>query len=261
MHWLRARNCGRWQVIALAARGLYLPSVDARASISREKSREILSPSGIDNKDTFKQRGAGFSLVQRLFDGFEAEHEIARQKNRVDSARNRVADAANSIALRVVQAFLEVQRAHHVRRVAQGNLSELQGLHARVLARVSGGRGNAAEQSESGARLENGKAILAEAEARLRDAQSLYLSIVGRAPASLAQVSAPRHALPKGGVNEAAAAKYNVYRVLAGMGRVVEVLSLEMPAEAVTPKAANIVEGWRVRRIQREGDPHARTTP
>ena len=60
---------------------------------------------------------------------------------------------------------------------------------------------------------------------------------------------------------EEAAAKYNVYRVLAGMGRVVEVLSLEMPAEAVTPKAANIVEGWRVRRIQREGDPHARTTP
>jgi len=179
-----------------AARGLRMPTYDVRVDSGRNWNSTKSSTGVEDTNDIHTRSGVGTVLSQRLFDGFEARHEIARQKNRVDSARWRVADTANSIALRTVQAYLELQRAAAVRSAAHANVSALQALQARVLARVTGGRANAGEESEARARLANAKAVLAEAEARLQDADSLFRSVVGRRPAQLAPATPPRKALP-----------------------------------------------------------------
>lgn len=178
-----------------AARGLALPTIDAQSDVSRHWQKQHYT-AGTQDSGTWNERGAGFTLVQRIFDGFEERHEVARQVNRVESARNRVADTANSLALRAVQAYLEVQRAAHVVDVARGNLASLRKLLDRVKARVAAGKGNAADESEASARIENGKALLQEAEGRLADAQSLYLQIIGRKPGHLATVNPPRKGMP-----------------------------------------------------------------
>jgi outer membrane protein, adhesin transport system len=66
-----------------------------------------------------------------------------------------------------------------------------------VRARSDGGGGSPVDVNVASARLEASKAFLAEAEARNRDARTLYRTVVGRAPGKLQSVSAPVKALPR----------------------------------------------------------------
>ena len=179
-----------------AARATGLPSVDLRSGIGRERSR-TKNGLGLTSDDPWRT-GRDVSLVmsQRIFDGFERGNEVLRQKNRVDSARWRVADTANSIALRTVQSYLELQRAQSVLEAAQGNLSALQKLDSHVRDRVSAGHGDQGDRTESASRVENAKALVFEARERVGIAIALFREVVGRTPARLAAARLPTHALP-----------------------------------------------------------------
>ncbi|MDX2259179.1 MAG: TolC family outer membrane protein [Hyphomicrobiaceae bacterium] len=175
-----------------AARGLKLPTVDLRADAGRARNSYVGESGLEDTNEWHNDRSVGAVVSQRLFDGFEARHEIARQKNRVESARWRVNDTANSIALRAVQAYLEVIRADLVLKAARSNLTQHQTINSRVSARVDQGKADAAEGAEAGARTAAARAIVAEAEARLQDALALFKSVVGRLPGRLAAAPAAR---------------------------------------------------------------------
>lgn len=180
-----------------AARGLGLPTVDVQSKFGRNRNNLETSAGIKTANDWHSQRDVSVVLSQRVFDGFERTHEVARQKNRVDSARWRVADTANSIALRATQAYFEVQRSDAVLAAAQRNLSSLQGLRARVMRRVDAGHGDSAEGTEAGSRVAKARAVVAEARGRLADAKALFQSVVGRAPRRLASAGPPRNSLPR----------------------------------------------------------------
>ncbi len=169
-----------------AARGLNLPTFDVRASTGRHRENSRTELGVVDNNDWHDSNSVGTVFSQRVFDGFESRHEIARQRNRVESARWRVNDTANAISLRAVQAYLEIIRANAVLKAAQANVSAHQNLLSRVQRRVDGGIANAAESAEAGARTANAKALMAQAEEAVLNAQALFKSIVGRMPARLA---------------------------------------------------------------------------
>ncbi len=178
-----------------AARGLRLPTADVRSSVGRHKDYTNTAL-GIETGEFHRHREVSGVVYQRLYDGFEARHEEARQKNRVESARWRVNDTANSIALRVVQAYLELQRAAAVLSAARANLRAHQALMARVSARVDGGRGSSSDASEAIGRTANAQAIVAEAEARLRDADAMYRAATGGPPGALQPVATPAASMP-----------------------------------------------------------------
>lgn len=180
-----------------AARGLYLPTYDVRANTGQHWNSTRIPPTTENTRNWHAPREVSTYFSQRVFDGREADSEVARNKARVESARQRVADTANSIALRAVQSYLELKRAAAVQAAARANLSALQQIASRVRARTDGGRGTAGDDTEAAARVENAKALLAEAEQRLADARALFNSIVGRPPGALADVLAPRKALPR----------------------------------------------------------------
>jgi outer membrane protein, adhesin transport system len=176
-----------------AARGLYLPSLDLKSDLGRHYNTETTGAGIKDENDWHGHRQVHGILSQRIFDGFEARHEVARQKNRVESARFRVNDTANSVALK---AYFEVQRARAVLAAAKSNLSSLKTLQSRVSARVGAGLGNSAEETEAGGRVANATALVAEAENRLQDADALFRAVVGRAPGHLPMTKPPAPALP-----------------------------------------------------------------
>jgi adhesin transport system outer membrane protein len=179
-----------------AARGLRLPTVDVRSDLGKQRHSYEDGDGGGETHDWWGQQTVGTVVSQRLFDGFEARHEIARQKNRVESARWRVADTANSIALRAVQAYLEVMRAHAVLGAAQSNHAQHRSLLSRVKERADAGKANDAEASEAGARAANSAVLLAEAETRARDADAIFREAVGRPPGQLEPVAVPQGSLP-----------------------------------------------------------------
>lgn len=179
-----------------AARGLQLPTVDARAEAGRHRDYSRTATGITTGGDRHWHREVQGVASQRLFDGFETWHEIARQKNRVESARWRVMDTANSIALRAVQAYLELQRAHSVLNTARGNLSSHRALLSRVGGRVAGGRGSSSDLSEAQSRTSQAEALVVEADGRLRDADALFRAVVGRGPGKLAPVGLPAAGRP-----------------------------------------------------------------
>lgn len=179
-----------------AARGLYLPTVDVRGDLGRSESSRT-SGIGIETSGPAHRRREVSGVVsQRIFDGFEARHEVARHRNRVESAKWRVSDTANSIALRAVQAYLEILRARAVLHAAKSNLTQLRSLQGRVAARVSGGKGTSSETAEAAARVAQAQALVAEAVNRIGDAEALYRAVVGKAPHGLSPPTPPRKALP-----------------------------------------------------------------
>lgn len=198
-----------------AARGLQLPTIDLKSDSGRHWNTETTGAGIKDENDWHAHHGVNGVLSQRLFDGFEARHEIARQKNRVESARWRVNDTANSVALRAVQAYLEVLRSAAVLNAARANLQSLRSLKARVSERVSAGKGSASEDTEAGARVANAQALEAEAIGRVQDADALFRSVVGRAPGSLSAVKVPRQALPNSVEDAVAEAKVAAPSIIA----------------------------------------------
>lgn len=180
-----------------AARGLGLPTFDVKTDLGRRRGTDKTRAGIKTNENWHGHRNLSLIMSQRIFDGFERRHEVRRQKNRVESSRWRVADTANSIALRTIQAFFELQRARTVLAVAQSNLSALLGLQARVHERVRSGLGDAGERSETGSRVANARALLIEAQARVADARSLFRAAVGRDPGALKGGRFPQHAMPR----------------------------------------------------------------
>lgn len=75
-----------------AARGLKLPTVDVRSDVGRHREYDRNALGIVTNDDYHRHREHSIIMSQRLFDGFEARHEEARQRNRVELARWRVAE-------------------------------------------------------------------------------------------------------------------------------------------------------------------------
>jgi outer membrane protein, adhesin transport system len=181
-----------------AARGLNRPTVDLSATSGTRIGDIPDNRAGRENRRTGRDRAsAGVTVTQNIFDGYEGQSERRRQGERVNSARSRVTDTANSIALRTAQAYLELQRSGAVVEVARRNVAGHNEILKRVRARSSGGGGSPVDTNVASARLEASKAFLAEAESRRRDADTLYRAVVGRAPGKLHPVLAPVKAMPK----------------------------------------------------------------
>jgi adhesin transport system outer membrane protein len=174
-----------------AARGLQLPTLDVKVDQGRHRDYNRSSIGVVTGGDTHWHTEVHGVATQRLFDGFESRHEIARQRNRVESARWRVMDTANAIALRAVQAYLEVLRVSAVLSAAQANVASHRALLSRVGGRVDGGRAPSSDLSEARSRTAQAEALLVEAEGRLRDADAMFRAVVGRGPAALQPAGLP----------------------------------------------------------------------
>jgi outer membrane protein, adhesin transport system len=182
-----------------AAKGFGLPSVDVRAGIGHRQTEQSATPGGGARGYRERNRGeAGVVVSQRLFDGYETKSQVERQVNRVNSARSRVADTANAIALQATQSYLEIMRTSRVLAIANANVKTHETLLGKVRARVEGGRGPGAEVAQATARLQAAKAARVEAQARHKDAESLFRAVVGtQPPKKMEAVNPPSKLLPK----------------------------------------------------------------
>lgn len=193
------------------ARGQYLPSIDARGAFGHEFSNNPTTrgragrtngESGWIDMNRFE---AGVSLRQLVYDGLGTVYDIRRQQGRAESAQYRVADTAQAIGLRAVEAFLEVQRTRLIIAIAERNVKIHEQILQRVRARSTSGRGPRSDVDQALARVAAQKAALAQARGRFEDAIAAYIQAVGeKPPASLTSVAAPESDLPSN-IDEAVA--------------------------------------------------------
>jgi len=178
------------------ARGLYLPQIDLRAAIGPELSDSPGTRSrGLGSHwDTRKE--SSLVIQQRIFDGFEADSEIDRQKARSKSASFRVRESAENTGLDAVEAHIEVLRFRKLVQISEQNVGVHRGYVGRVSERTKSGAGTADEIAQAQARLEQAEALLVENQQGLRDAEALYIKTVGDAPGDLDEVAYPADRVP-----------------------------------------------------------------
>jgi outer membrane protein, adhesin transport system len=202
------------------ARAEYLPSIDLRGAAGPEytnspgtRNRSTRPPDG-DGSTTLMRWESQITLSQLLFDGFATQSEIERQLSRIDSAAFRVQEAAEFVGLDAIEAHLEVLRNQDLVELARENLAE----HERILGLVRQlerqGASSIADLRQSEARIAAAETSLATASGNLRDAEALYISVVGMRPEALEEPLVPVAAVPESQETAAAKAAVNSPTVL-----------------------------------------------
>ncbi len=186
------------------ARGLYLPQIDVAAGIGGESTNDRATRGRGSSRDTLylTRQEASITLQQRIFDGFETESTINREKARVESAANRVHENAEFLTLDVIGAYVEVLRQRELVRLAEENLRVHLGILDSLKQRLAGGGGSRADVAETEARSARARATLTQTLNDLRDSEAAYTRIVGQFPDQLDAPEFPDGVLP-GDLDEA----------------------------------------------------------
>ena len=186
------------------ARGLYLPQIDVAAGIGRESTndRTTRARGGGGSSLYLTRQEASITLQQRIFDGFETDSTINREKARVESAANRVHENAEFLALDVIGAYVEVLRQRELVRLAEENLRVHLGILDSLQQRLAGGGGSRADVAQTEARSARARATLTQTLNDLRDSEAAYTRIIGQFPDQLEAPEFPEGVLP-GDLDEA----------------------------------------------------------
>lgn len=180
------------------ARALYYPQIDIRLDAGIEFSENDTTDHGNATTNQgehdhgrwlYGRRDAQVTLQQRIFDGFETDSEVERQKQRIASAGHRVQDQGQVSALDATQVFLDVLR--HTERVAnaEDNVRAHEETLRLVQRRAELGGGNVADVRQAEARLATARTNLNEIQGDLRDARASFQRVVGVEAQDLEPVS------------------------------------------------------------------------
>ena len=173
----------------LGAYSGYLPKVDIGWGIGREKAKN--NNTNYQWSDYLTRHEKSVTLQQMLFDSFATANEVARNRARMQSAAYKVSGSSEQIALKVVEAYLNVLRLRENVRLTQENLENHQKTYDQISLRASSGIGRQSDVDQAEARLALAKSNLVSAEANLRDAEITYQRYTGMMPDELIQPEGP----------------------------------------------------------------------
>ena len=179
------------------ARGIYLPTVDVALGVGGEvtDNRETRAAGTTDRWLTREE--ASLNVVQRVFDGFETDSRVAREKARIQSAARRVYENSEFIALDAIGAYLEVRRQRELLALAEQNIQVHLDILDSLQQRLAAGAGSSADVSQTQARVARSRATRAQTANELRDAEALYARIIGQFPDEIERPTLPVDALPQ----------------------------------------------------------------
>ncbi len=174
------------------ARAGYRPrvSADAYAGITTDRGNR----SGEGDGKTY---GAGLSIEQPLFDGFQTHYAINEAKSGVLASRNDLAAQENEILLQTASAYFDVLRDEGVvlyrRKALNGLKRELIGARQRM----DHGDATVTDVEQSRQRVALAEADLERAKSQLEISRLKFARIVGIAPRDLRMPKLPTRFMPK----------------------------------------------------------------
>ncbi len=162
-----------------AARGAFLPRVDATAGSGREK---LDQPSAGLNDKHYTRHGHVFSLNQMLFDGLLTYNEVKRAGRARLVRYFEFLDASENTALEAARAYLDVVRFRFRVYLAEKNYIEHRIAFEQLKRRAESGVGRRVDVEQAGSRLALADVNLTTESANLHDVTARYTRIVGETP-------------------------------------------------------------------------------
>ena len=177
---VNARVAADYQV--RAAKGGYLPRVAVTAGYGRERTD---SPSTGNRWESLNRGESAIRLRQMVFDGFATSSEVGRQQATANARAYSLMGTSERTALDVAQVYLDVLSRREMVRLAEENLRNHERILDQIKLRTSRGVGRLADLDQAEARLAQARNNLITEQTNLADANTNYLSVVGRMPEEL----------------------------------------------------------------------------
>ena len=153
------------------------PSVDLDASTG---FYDTDSPSTGNQSVDYDSTRLELSLTQNLFNGYDTTYQIEQTKARIDAALYEVYDTADNIALRSIQAYLEVVKQRQLHRLSIENVAAHEDILARIKERNLSGVGRLSQLQQTEGRLARAQASQIAQQNNLEDAATQLHQILGR---------------------------------------------------------------------------------
>jgi adhesin transport system outer membrane protein len=180
------------------AKGGYFPRVDAFFGYGAESHSDELTRAQETEHNFYDRLEASLQLTQLLYDGRETASRVGVEAAKLDSAKLRVLDNAESIALDAVIAHMEVYRQRELLALAEKNVRDHEEILSMLDERQRAGAGSIADVSQTQGRLARAKGSLAETRSALKAAEANYQRVVGKLAGPVAFFAPPANLLPQG---------------------------------------------------------------
>lgn len=158
-------------------RELYLPSLDLEADHGYEMTDSPL----ISDEELYRRR-VSLTLTQLLFNGAKTANEIKRREARAASAELRSLGAAESVALSIVNSYLNVLRYRDLLGVTQKNIETHVSIQEKIEDGAERGRFNLGDVAQIKSRVARARANYESIRQSLSEAEGAYIRAVGRPP-------------------------------------------------------------------------------
>ena len=181
------------------ADGGWLPSVDFEASTGRFDTE---SPITGNQREDYNATTYELSVTQNLFNGYDTTYQIQQADARARSALYDVYDTADNVALRAIQAYLEVIKQRRLYRLALENVSAHEEILAQIRDRNQSGVGRRSQLQQTEGRLARAQASMIAQQNNLADAATQLHQVLGRYvdPETLSEPELP--AVPRHNIDE-----------------------------------------------------------
>ncbi|MBV0911767.1 TolC family protein [Anianabacter salinae] len=173
-------------------RSEYEPTVNLFGEVGGQivDNPSSLAPNENNRLKLARQIGVGVEFT--LFDGYRRSNLVYRNSVRIDGAIYRRLDAAETLALTAVEAYIDVVRLHRLVALARDNVVQHQQLARQVRDLVDGGRLPASDGFLVDDRILAAQSAVLDVERSLSDAKARYERVVGHLPSGAMSVPYPR---------------------------------------------------------------------
>ncbi len=131
----------------------YKPTLDFNAGIGYEKVDRSSVNSNSDSKDGLVRREVGVRASENLFEGLATKYDIKQQDARINSARHKVLQDANILALKVVETYLNVLREKAILILQKENIQTHERIYKMIREKTTQGVGRLSDLEQTEARL------------------------------------------------------------------------------------------------------------
>ena len=179
------------------ARGGYFPRVDLAAGYGAESYNDEITRRRDIEHNFYDRSEASLRLSQLLYDGQETASRVGVEEAKLDSAKLRVLDNAESISLDAIIAHMEVYRQRALYGLAEKNVRDHEDILGMLNERQKGGAGSIADVTQTQGRLARAKASLAETRSGVASAEANYQRVVGKLAGNVEYFTVPANLVPK----------------------------------------------------------------
>ena len=175
------------------AQGRLLPELNVNADVGRQL---VDRPEGLsaENNDKWRtRRQVGVTVRQILFDAWDRANDVYKNASRLDASAHRVMERSELLALDAVEAYIDVRRHRKVLGIAKRNVRRHRRILGLVDERRRGGKAADSESIQTRERIAAARAIVAQIEQSLLEANAKFRRVVGIEPRKLDPVGFPAH--------------------------------------------------------------------